>query len=54
MTLGLLFWIIFVVWIIFGWYVNRTNQANWPYVGVGAVLLFLLGWQVFGFVIHKS
>jgi len=58
MPMGLLFWLLMVLWCIFGLY------WNWPAAGapqrVGVVggnlllfiLLFLLGWRVFGFVVQ--
>jgi ABC-type polysaccharide/polyol phosphate export permease len=52
MTLGLAYWIIMLVWLVFGvlW---RSGFIDAPYAPVGNyVLLFvlfgLLGWQVFG------
>lgn len=53
MTLGTLFWLIFVVWVIFGFYRDRATPLSLGYHGVVAVLIFLLGWHVFGFVIHS-
>ena len=55
MSIGLLFWVIFVIALIFGAW-GRTpsgspywaNYNSWVFV----VLLFLLGWRVFGFVIQ--
>jgi hypothetical protein len=52
MTMGLLFWILMLFWLIFGtWW-------NWPnhYAVGGNVMLFvvlvLLGWHVFGAPVH--
>lgn len=58
MPIGLLFWVIFVVWILFTGYVAWGDPANRPHWGVLGgnlivlILLFLLGWQVFGFVVQ--
>ncbi len=52
MSLGTLFWFIFVIWVLFGFYRDRTDNYALGYHGVVAVLIFLLGWRVFGFVIH--
>ncbi len=55
MPIGLLFWVLFVIWVVFGW-VN--DLPIWgPYGRRGyhlliLILLFLLGWHAFGFVIH--
>ena len=52
MPLGLAFWILMLIWLVFGvWY-------NWPnHVAVGGNLLIfilfaLLGWHAFGAPIH--
>lgn len=55
MTIGLLFWIVFVIWVIFGAY--RRYNPNAPVLAndiIVAVLLFLLGWGVFGFVVRND
>jgi hypothetical protein len=52
MSMGLLFWILMLLWLIFGvWW-------NWPnhYLVGGNVLLFvllaILGWHAFGAPVH--
>jgi len=54
MTAGLLFWILMIIWFVFGLWTSwpRTpGSANFPTIG-GTVMLFiliaLLGWKVFG------
>lgn len=54
MSLGLAFWILMLLWLVFGlWWNNRAAFAsgNWSPVG-GSLLLFLLllllGWASFG------
>jgi hypothetical protein len=58
MSLGLLFWLIMIIWFVLGIF------RNWPGATVdgrllmgGAllefVLFFILGWRVFGFVIQS-
>ena len=54
MPIGILFWVIFVVALLFGGYVL------WP-LGAGAgmhlayfILIGLLGWQVFGAVVRRG
>ena len=56
MSLGLLFWVLWVVWLVFsvavcGGYVGH----EWAIGGtlLYAVLFGLLGWQVFGPVVHR-
>lgn len=56
MPIGILFWVLMVLWLIFGfvWY---RNGAGWAYGQNGNmlllfVLLFLLGWSEFGFILQ--
>lgn len=55
MSIGLLFWILMVLWFV-SWMGSTWNVG--PAWGVHAsnllffILLFLLGWHAFGFVIH--
>lgn len=57
MTLDVVFWILMLLWLVFGaWPVFRGPAApNWPLIG-GTLLQFilfaLLGWKVFGPAIH--
>lgn len=54
MTLGLLFCVIFLISVFaygaFNWPLNRSTGAGL----IVFVLLFLLGWAVFGFVIRDD
>jgi hypothetical protein len=55
MSIGLLFWVLMVIWVVFwGWGRTPGGQQYWPvYHGwLIFILLFLLGWRLFGFVIH--
>ena len=51
MTLGLAFWVIMIVWLVFGLLVH-FGMVGGIYAGGSTLLLFvlflLLGWQVFG------
>jgi hypothetical protein len=56
MPIGLLFWILMILWLIFGfvWY---RNGVGWGYGWYGNsvllfILLFLLGWNDFGFILQ--
>ncbi len=55
MSKGLLFWVLMVLSVVFwGWGRPWTAPDYGPF-GTSLllfVLMFLLGWQVFGFVIH--
>ena len=54
MTLALMFWIIMVVFLLFGGYSNRAAFGTWAMNGLVIWVLFaLLGWAVFGAAIHK-
>ena len=54
MTLGLCFWILMLLWLVFGMWQSWPNH----YVVGGNLLLFilllLLGWQAFGAPIHRG
>lgn len=57
MTLGLAFWIIMLIWLVFGLSVH-FGYLGGPYGFVGStILLFilfgLLGWAVFGPPLHR-
>ena len=55
MTIGSLFWLLMILWLLFGAY-NRRGIVGQPWVWgwdlMLWVLLFLLGWQVFGWPIR--
>lgn len=53
MTKGLLFWILMILWLVFGFYVNWGGVQAGSYGWAGNhlllfVLFALLGWKVFG------
>ncbi len=57
MTIGFLFWLLMLLWLLFGLYMNRPAIAGGNYGILGGnlllfILLFLLGWRVFGFIIQ--
>jgi hypothetical protein len=56
MTLGLCFWIIMLIWLVFGGLVH-FGMITGVWAGASVLLLFilflLLGWQVFGPPIHR-
>jgi len=57
MSFGLVYWILMLIWLVFGLW------ANWPATAANArplggtlllfILLVLLGWKVFGAPIHS-
>jgi hypothetical protein len=56
MPIGILFWALFLIYLIFGgvWY---RNGKDWSYgtsgnIGLVMVLIFLLGWAEFGFILQ--
>ena len=57
LSIGLLFWILMLLWLLFGFWTNYAGGV-FNYRPFGAhlllwLLLFLLGWQVFGFPISR-
>jgi hypothetical protein len=58
MTIGFLFWLLMILWLIFGlfrnWPASPGGTALYPVGGhlLLWILLFLLGWKAFGFPIH--
>ena len=55
MSLGLLFWILMLLSVLFGWWHWQGRAGHYGPVGVNLlllVLLALLGWKVFGAPIH--
>jgi hypothetical protein len=57
MTLGLAFWVIMLVWAVFGLLTHFGVVAGAYAVGANVLLLFvlfaLLGWQTFGPPLHR-
>ena len=53
MTLGLAFWIVMLVWFVFGFWQSGWNLKTFAPNFVLLFLLILLGWQVFGAPLHK-
>lgn len=55
MPKGILFWVLMVIWFLFGFYATPKGD-NYRWVIGGNLLLFLiifiLGWSEFGFVIQ--
>jgi hypothetical protein len=57
MPIGVLFWIIMLIWLLFGFYWNRSDFSRGNYGIVGGnlmlfILLAILGWKVFGPIFH--
>ena len=57
MSFELLFWILMLLWLVFGWWYNYVPGQPYP-VRQGAwsfllfILLAILGWKVFGSPVH--
>jgi hypothetical protein len=56
-TIGFLFWVLMILWLVFGLYWNRGDIRGGNYGLLGGnllmfTLLFLLGWKMFGFPIQ--
>jgi hypothetical protein len=58
MPIGILFWVLMAIWIIFrgGFYFQGGPRDPWVIGGdfMVFVLLFLLGWHDFGFIVRYS
>jgi hypothetical protein len=56
MSLGLAFWVIMIVWVVFS-FAARVGYVGTEYGWGGTLLLVvlfgILGWQVFGPVLHR-
>ena len=59
MPIGMLFWLLMVLWFIFGLWWNWPEGSPGPrgFGGMGGhvltfILFFLLGWRTFGFVVQ--
>ena len=56
-SIGFIFWLLMILWLLFGLYWNRADLRGGNYGLVGGnvmlfIVLFLLGWKVFGFPIQ--
>jgi hypothetical protein len=56
-TIGAFFWLLMILWLLFGLYWNRSDIQGGNYGIAGGnmmlfILLFLLGWKAFGFPIQ--
>lgn len=52
MTLGLCFWILMLVSLVFGAWVNWPNPRGGGWSFLVWCLFFLVGWRIFGAPIH--
>ena len=57
MPLGILFWIVFLLWVFLGFWGHRAEVQGGNYYPAGGaalvtLMLFLLGWHSFGFIIR--
>lgn len=54
MSIGLLFWVLMVIVLIFGLLRRAPAFAayGWGWDWLLYILLFLLGWHAFGFILH--
>jgi energy-coupling factor transporter transmembrane protein EcfT len=50
----MLWWLLFVIWLFFGVWTYPPGQSAWRPFGyhlLFALLIFFLGWGVFGFIV---
>lgn len=57
MPMGVLFWVLMIIWLIFGLYRNRADFGRGDYGVLGGnlilfLLLAIIGWKVFGPVLQ--
>jgi hypothetical protein len=57
MPIGILFWVLMIIWLLFGLYSYRSDLRGGKYELVGGnlllfVLLALIGWRLFGPVLQ--
>jgi hypothetical protein len=54
MPAGMIFWMLMILWAVFGlwWGISRSPYGQYVGAGLIFVLFFLLGWKVFGFVVQ--
>lgn len=56
MPLGIVFWVLMIVWLVFGGWRLFASPPEQRYFWGGSllvfVLFFLLGWKVFGFIVQ--
>ena len=51
MPLSLLFWVLMVIWLVFGWWGAQPTAPPWSRFGgslLNFILFAILGWAVFG------
>lgn len=56
MAIGLLFWIVWLMVLFFGGYLSYQPAVGWRSVGghgLTMLMFFLVGWRLFGFVVHN-
>ncbi len=59
MSIGFVFWLLMVLWIVFGgavMYPRCTPEGRAGFLGNSLflfILLFLIGWKIFGFILHE-
>lgn len=55
MSIGFIFWLLMILVLLFGGWRGYADPGGRYFVGVSFllwVLLFLLGWKVFGFIVQ--
>lgn len=57
MPIGVLFWVLMIIWLLFGIYWHRGEFTRGSYGIVGGhfmlfILLAIIGWKVFGPILH--
>jgi hypothetical protein len=54
MSLQIVFWMIWIIGLLFGFYSNRTAIVPWLSNSIVVwVMLGILGWAIFGAAVHR-
>lgn len=54
MPISMIFWIIFLLWVLSGFWWGYARHENAPYANGAllAIMIFLIGWKTFGFIVQ--